>query len=145
MNTVAVDKKINKNNYQEYEIKEILKILPKKSGVYIFKNSKGKIIYIGKANNLYSRVKSYFQDRSDNFLYAKPLDFAKRIKSIDYIVTDNETEALILECSLNLGSGPFGRVHNLLSALINKFVVVSPNLDSDFRLGAFFFGRLLHL
>ncbi|MBU4313634.1 MAG: excinuclease ABC subunit UvrC [Actinobacteria bacterium] len=100
MNTVAVDKKINENNYQGYKIKEILKILPKKSGVYIFKNSKGKIIYIGKAKNLYSRVKSYFQDRSDNFLYAKPLDFAKRIKSIDYIVTDNETEALILEGSL---------------------------------------------
>ena len=100
MNTVAVDKKINENNYQGYKIKEILKILPKKSGVYIFKNSKGKIIYIGKANNLYSRAKSYFQDRSDNFLYAKPLDFAKRIKSIDYIVTDNETEALILEGSL---------------------------------------------
>jgi excinuclease ABC subunit C len=100
MNTVAVDKKINGNNYQGYKIKEILKILPKKSGVYIFKNSKGKIIYIGKAKNLYSRVKSYFQDRSDNFLYAKPLDFAKRIKSIDYIVTDNETEALILEGSL---------------------------------------------
>ena len=100
MNTVAVDKKINENNYQGYKIKELLKILPKKSGVYIFKNSKGKIIYIGKAKNLYSRVKSYFQDRSDNFLYAKPLDFAKRIKSIDYIVTDNETEALILEGSL---------------------------------------------
>ncbi|MDP3011208.1 MAG: excinuclease ABC subunit UvrC [Candidatus Hydromicrobium sp.] len=100
MNTVAVDKKINENNYQGYKIKEILKILPKKSGVYIFKNSKDKIIYIGKAKNLYSRVKSYFQDRSDNFLYAKPLDFAKRIKSIDYIVTDNETEALILEGSL---------------------------------------------
>lgn len=100
MNTVAVDKKINGNNYQGYKIKELLKILPKKSGVYIFKNSKGKIIYIGKAKNLYSRAKSYFQDRSDNFLYAKPLDFAKRIKSIDYIVTDNETEALILEGSL---------------------------------------------
>ena len=100
MNTVAVDKKINGNNYQGYKIKEILKILPKKSGVYIFKNSKGKIIYIGKAKNLYSRVKNYFQDRSDIFLYAKPLDFAKRIKSIDYIVTDNETEALILEGSL---------------------------------------------
>lgn len=100
MNTVAVDKKINENNYQGYKIKEILKILPKKSGVYIFKNSKGKIIYIGKAKNLYSRVKSYFQDRSDNFLYAKPLDFIKKIKSIDYVVTDNETEALILEGSL---------------------------------------------
>ena len=100
MNTVAVDKKINENNYQGYKIKELLKILPKKAGVYIFKNSEDKIIYIGKAKNLYSRVKSYFQDRSDNFLYAKPLDFAKKIKSIDYIVTDNETEALILEDSL---------------------------------------------
>ncbi|NQT66583.1 MAG: excinuclease ABC subunit UvrC [Actinobacteria bacterium] len=100
MNTAVVYKKINENNYQGYKIKEILNILPKKSGVYIFKNSKGKIIYIGKAKNIHSRVKSYFQDRSDNFLYAKPLDFAKKIKSIDYIVTDNETEALILEGSL---------------------------------------------
>ncbi|GAG73293.1 unnamed protein product, partial [marine sediment metagenome] len=100
MNMAAVDKKINENNYQGYEIKGLLKILPKKAGVYIFKNSKGKIIYIGKAKDLYSRIKSYFQDRSDNFLYAKPLDFAKKIKSIDYIVTDNETEALILEGSL---------------------------------------------
>ncbi|GAI11046.1 unnamed protein product, partial [marine sediment metagenome] len=100
MNTAAVDKKINENNYQGYKIKELLKILPKKPGVYIFKNSKGKIIYIGKAKDLYGRVKSYFQDRSGNFLYAKPLDFAKKIESIDYIVTDNETEALILEGSL---------------------------------------------
>ncbi len=79
MNTAAVDKKINENNYQGYKIKELLKILPEKAGVYIFKNSKGKIIYIGKAKNLYSRVKSYFQDRSGNFLYAKPLDFAKKL------------------------------------------------------------------
>jgi excinuclease ABC subunit C len=126
MNTVAVDKKINKNNYQEYEIKEILKILPKKSGVYIFKNSKGKIIYIGKANNLYSRVKSYFQDRSDNFLYAKPLDFAKRIKSIDYIVTDNETEALILEGSLIKKNKPKYNI-DLKDDKSYPFIVVTVN------------------
>jgi excinuclease ABC subunit C len=100
MGTAAVNKKINEDNRQEDKIKELLKILPKKSGVYIFKNSYGKIIYIGKAKNLYSRIRSYFQDKSNNFLYAKPLDFARKIKSIDYVVTDNETEALILESSL---------------------------------------------
>src|SRR3972149_10945908 len=100
MGTAVVNKKISEDNYQGNKIKELLKILPKKSGVYIFKNSHGEIIYIGKAKNLYSRVKSYFQDNSNNFLYAKPLDFAKKIKSIDYVVTDNETEALILEGNL---------------------------------------------
>jgi len=100
MDTKTVDKRINEDICEEYKMKELLKILPKKSGVYIFKNSSGRIIYIGKAKNIYTRVKSYFQDRSSNFLYAKPLDFSKKIKSIDYVVTDNETEALILEGNL---------------------------------------------
>ncbi len=84
----------------QQEIKELLKILPKKSGVYIFKNSIGSIIYIGKAKNLYNRVKSYFQTGGNSFLYMKPSDFAKQIKSIDYIITDSEEEALILEVNL---------------------------------------------
>ena len=100
MGTATVNKKINKDNHRESKIKRLLEILPKKSGVYIFKNSHGKIVYIGKAKNLYSRVRSYFQYKGNNFLYTKPLDFAKKIKSIDYVVTDNETEALILEGNL---------------------------------------------
>lgn len=80
--------------------REFLKIVPKKTGVYIFKDSRGKIIYIGKAKNLYSRVRSYFQHSRKNFPHAKPGDFIDKIKSIDYVVTDNEAEALILESSL---------------------------------------------
>jgi len=95
-----VNKKIIDDSKQENKTKEILKILPKKSGVYIFKDHLDEIIYIGKAKNLLNRVKSYFQDNSSYFPYAKPLDFVKKIKSIDYIVTDNETEALILEGNL---------------------------------------------
>jgi len=96
----AVNKKIIDANDQESKIKELLKILPRKTGVYIFKNYHDEIIYIGKAKNLSSRVKSYFHENRINLPYAKPSDFAKKIKSIDYIVTDNETEALILEGNL---------------------------------------------
>jgi excinuclease ABC subunit C len=79
---------------------DFLAILPKKPGVYIFKNSKDKIIYIGKAKNIYNRVRSYFSERSRHFLYMKPPDFIQQIKSVDYIITGNEAEALILEGSL---------------------------------------------
>jgi len=95
-----VNKKIIDDSKQENKTKELLKILPKKSGVYIFKDHHDEIIYIGKAKNISNRVKSYFKDNSSYFPYAKPLDFVKKIKSIDYIVTDNETEALILEGNL---------------------------------------------
>jgi excinuclease ABC subunit C len=95
-----VNKKIIDDSNRENKIKELLKILPKKSGVYIFKDHHDEIIYIGKAKDLSSRVRSYFQDNSNYFPYAKPLDFVKKIKSIDYVVTDNETEALILEGNL---------------------------------------------
>ena len=95
-----MNKKIIDDSKRENKTKAILKILPKKSGVYIFKDYHDEIIYIGKAKDLSSRVKSYFQDNSSYFPYAKPLDFVKKIKSIDYIVTDNETEALILEGNL---------------------------------------------
>lgn len=95
-----MNKKIIDDNSQESKIKEILKILPRKTGIYIFKDHHDKIIYIGKAKNLSSRVKSYFQDNRTNIPYARPSDFAGKIKSIDYVVTDNETEALILEGNL---------------------------------------------
>src|SRR4030066_39536 len=66
-NAVTVSKKSKGINSRTGEVKEFLKIIPKKSGVYIFKDSNGKIIYIGKAKNLYSRVRSYFQSRSKEF------------------------------------------------------------------------------
>ncbi len=98
MNTMTGKK--NKDNHRQDKVRGLLNILPRRAGVYIFKDSKGTIIYIGKAKNIRNRVRSYFQNRGVNVFYMKPPDFIKKIRSIDYIVTDNETEALILEGNL---------------------------------------------
>lgn len=74
-----------------------LKLLPDKPGVYLMLSEEGKIIYVGKASSLRSRVRSYFRDSTDQ---AKILAMVRHIKDIDYIVTDTEVEALILECNL---------------------------------------------
>ncbi len=80
---------------------QTLHALPKNPGVYLFMDKDGKIIYIGKAKNLSNRIKSYFQKKeSTNYLNIKALYFSKKIAFIDYIVTANEFEALILESSL---------------------------------------------
>ena len=98
MNMMTDEK--NRNKSRMDKLKKLLNILPKKPGVYIFKDSEGKIIYIGKAKNIHKRVKSYFQNKSSSFLYMKPSNFMSKIETIDYVVTDNETEALILEGNL---------------------------------------------
>lgn len=75
-----------------------VKILPTLPGVYLMKDVKNEVIYVGKAKNLRNRVKSYFQSNSDDRLYR---DFmVKRIDDIDFLVTDTEKEALILENNL---------------------------------------------
>jgi len=75
------------------------KSLPNEPGVYTFKNNNGKIIYIGKANDLRKRVSSYFLKTSYNDPYyeEKIKELVKEIHSIEYIVTENEKEAYILE------------------------------------------------
>jgi excinuclease ABC subunit C len=72
--------------------------LPVEPGVYLYKNAQGKIIYIGKARSLRHRVRSYFQE-------SRPLDvktqrLVEEIADLEYIVTDSEVEALILESTL---------------------------------------------
>ncbi len=71
--------------------------LPDQPGVYIFKNKKGEVIYVGKAISLRNRVRSYFQRKS---LDPKRGAMMGHAKDLDYIVTDSEVEALILENSL---------------------------------------------
>ena len=79
--------------------KEVLvKSLPNKTGVYIMKNGKGKTIYVGKAKNIRNRVNSYFNKSGDNRYQTGYL--VKEIKSIDYLITKDEREALLLENSL---------------------------------------------
>src|SRR5512137_1317668 len=71
---------------------------PTSSGVYLMKDGAGKIIYVGKALNLKKRVSSYFNRSGDSRYQIRFL--MGRVESIEWIVTDTEKEALILENSL---------------------------------------------
>ena len=79
-------------------LQEKLESLPQKPGVYQFKNAEGKVLYVGKAQNLRSRVRQYFQKSrsADSRLDA----LVPKIRDLDLIVTDSEVEALILEANL---------------------------------------------
>ena len=79
-------------------IAEKLKDLPTAAGIYIHKNAAGKIIYVGKAKNLRSRVRQYFQ--SSRNLDPKTRNLVKLIADFEFIVVDNEVEALVLESNL---------------------------------------------
>src|SRR3989344_2235345 len=70
--------------------------LPQKSGVYIFKSSQGKILYVGKAINLYHRVSSYFNSKA----FGKTAVLVSEIASLETIIVESELEALILEANL---------------------------------------------
>ena len=80
-----------------FNIEEQLKMLPNKPGVYIMHDAENKIIYVGKAVNLKNRVRSYFR-KTDKTERIKRM--VSLIDHFEYIVVDNEAEALILECNL---------------------------------------------
>ena len=78
-------------------IEATLQSMPSKPGAYIFKDNNGRVIYVGKAKCLKNRVRSYFSS-SDNS--AKTRAIRNNLNEIEFIVTDTEIEALILECNL---------------------------------------------
>ena len=80
-----------------FNIEEQLKLLPDKPGVYIMHDAEDKIIYVGKAINLKRRVKSYLRKKKKK---KKKKKMVSLIDHFEYIVVDNEAEALILECNL---------------------------------------------
>lgn len=79
-------------------IEEKLKLLPEKPGVYIMKDKSGKIIYVGKAVVLKNRVRQYFQNKEKQLPKVKVM--LSHVEDFEYIVTDTELEALMLECNL---------------------------------------------
>lgn len=79
-------------------LKGILDTLPMKPGCYIMKNASGDVIYVGKAINLRSRVRSYFQERAD--LDRKTGKLVAQVADLEWIVVGSELEALILEMNL---------------------------------------------
>src|SRR5271155_907419 len=80
------------------ELREKVAQLPTQPGVYLFQDAAGKILYVGKANSLRSRVRSYFLE--SHWQDAKTGSLVREIADIDYIVVDNQKEALALENNL---------------------------------------------
>ena len=70
---------------------------PANPGVYLFKQKDGRVLYVGKANNLKERVRSYFSKNPDRKMIPKLI---QRSENIDFIVTQNPAEALVLEREL---------------------------------------------
>ena len=80
------------------DLHQKIRTLPTSPGVYLYKNAEGEIIYVGKAKNLRARVRSYFlEGAADN---AKTGSLLREAVDLDYIVVDNEKEALALENNL---------------------------------------------
>ena len=80
-----------------FNIEEELKKLPNKPGVYVMRDKEDKIIYVGKAISLKNRVRQYFRKNNKTARIEKMVSL---IDHFEYIVVDNEAEALILECNL---------------------------------------------
>lgn len=82
----------------EFNIEEELKKLPSQPGVYIMHDKRDEIIYVGKAISLKNRVRQYFQSSRNKT--SKIQQMVSRIARFEYIITDSELEALVLECNL---------------------------------------------
>jgi len=79
-------------------LEDKLSRLPDRPGVYLYKDAKAQVVYVGKASSLRSRVRSYFHDSRPRD--AKTDALVRQIVDLEYIVTDNELEALMLEANL---------------------------------------------
>ena len=88
----------NNNSFHSFNIEEELKKLPASPGVYIMHDARDEIIYVGKAISLKNRVRQYFQSSRNKT--AKIEKMVSRIARFEYIITDSELEALVLECNL---------------------------------------------
>ena len=81
-----------------FNIEEQLKLLPEAPGVYLMHDKNDTIIYVGKAKILKNRVRQYFQSNKNHS--PKVIAMVEKIAWFEYIITDSELEALILECNL---------------------------------------------
>src|SRR5574344_22716 len=81
-----------------FDINQEINKIPKKPGVYIMKDAYDNILYIGKASVLKNRVSKYFREHAG--MSVRITNMVSKVKKFEYIVTNSETEALVLECNL---------------------------------------------
>lgn len=79
--------------------RELLKTLPDQPGIYVFRDSNGRVLYVGKAKSLRKRVVSYFQKGSPRDGNIRIAQMIKRIHDFDFVTTSSESEALLLEAN----------------------------------------------
>jgi len=96
--TEAADSKPEIGSTETHPLADATAALPHSPGVYIFKDTEGKLLYVGKAIDLKKRVGSYF--RSTSTLSAKTAILVRKAADLEYVVTNTEKEALLLEASL---------------------------------------------
>ena len=109
-----------------FDIEEELKKLPNKPGVYIMHDKNDKIIYVGKAISLKNRVRQYFRKNNKT---KRIENMVSLIDHFEYIVTDNEAEALILECNLIKKNMP---KFNVLLKDDKTYPYIKVNVKSDY-------------
>lgn len=108
-------------------LEEKLKKLPENPGVYIMKDRYNEIIYVGKAINLKNRVRQYFQSSKNQ--HPKVAAMVQRIDNLEYIITDSELEALILECNLIKKHRP---KYNILLKDDKTYPYIKVTMNEDF-------------
>lgn len=109
------------------DIKSKIDKLPETSGVYFFKDKRGKVIYVGKANSLKSRVYSYFSNSSQQS--PKINKMIKEIENVEYIPTSSEIEALILESKMIKSKSPY---YNTQSKDDKSYPYIKITLEREF-------------
>lgn len=130
------------------QIKNTLKNLPDSSGCYIFRNAKGEVIYVGKAVSLKNRVRQYFHQSNHE---KKVRKMVPNIESIEYILTDNEAEALMLENNLikrytpkyNILLKHGGKPPYICVTLADDYPQIIPTRNIEKKKGAKYFGPYL--
>ncbi len=132
---------------EQVDLTQKLKLLPADPGVYLMKDAQGKIIYVGKASSLKNRVRSYFHDSSHHDLKTRYL--VDEIADFEYIATQSEREALIVEDTLIKKYQPHYNVrlkddkrYPYLKLTAEPFprLMIARRLEADAQRGARYFG-----
>ncbi len=110
------------------DLKKKVKELPSSPGVYLMKDSLNTVIYVGKSKNLRNRVGSYFINSKSHS--PKVIKLVKNLKDFDYIITDTEFEAYMLECSLIRKIKP---VYNRQMNSPKRYCYIRIKMDKEFQ------------
>lgn len=109
-------------------LSEKVKKLPLSPGVYLMKDSHGQIIYVGKAKNIKNRVQSYFRQSNSHSPKVKKL--IHHLKDFDFILTDTEFEAFMLECKLIKDLQP---MYNRMMKNPHSFAYIGITIGTEYR------------